>query len=156
MNGIQLECTLASNPCIRPIFRGVFSRDTLPSVVTEYPSVYVVNTDLSSGSGEHWIAIVLENEYQGLFFDSFGRTPEECGREFTRFLNLHVKQYDYFKYQIQSNDSVYCGYFVLAFIVSHVCMFVSMITFKNMFDVYLPVNDGIVYAFVERFYDICV
>jgi hypothetical protein len=40
-----------------------------------------------------------------VFFDSFGRTPEEWGEEFKDFMDAHVARYDHFDTQIQSNDT---------------------------------------------------
>ena len=50
-------------------FDGVFSVDNLP----ESPHLLVCNTDPSDRPGRHWIAIYVDNEGRGDFFDSFGR-----------------------------------------------------------------------------------
>ena len=53
-------------------FDGVFSGDRLPTK----PRLLVCNTDPSDESGEHWIAIyVNDDEYYGEYFDSLGRAP---------------------------------------------------------------------------------
>lgn len=154
MNASQLKRAIDSNPCIRPSFRGVFSRDTLPHRVERYPCVYVVNTDVSYRPGQHWVAIILRNSSYGVFFDSFGRTPEEWGREFKDFMDFHVYRYDHFDVQIQSIDSSYCGLFVLAFIFLTVCASLSMDQFKSLFDANVYKNDEIVYSFVCHYFDL--
>jgi hypothetical protein len=92
-NVSQLKRAIDSNPCIRPSFRGVFSRDTLPNRVERYPCVYVVNTDVSHRPGQHWVAIVLRNPPYGVFFDSFGRTPAEWVRNNDRQMNIQFRRF---------------------------------------------------------------
>ena len=155
MNGRQMETAVASVPCLQRYFGGMWSRDTLPETVS-YPSFYVVNTDLAHRPGEHWVAIILRNNSYGVFFDSFGRTPEEWGEEFKDFMDAHVARYDHFDTQIQSNDSISCGLFVLTFVFSFMCMSLSLIECKMLFDVNLSLNEKIVNAFVYRYFDMCM
>lgn len=152
MNGSEIHGIISSNPCIRPHFRGVFSKNTLPTDIRRFPSVYVVNTDASDRPGEHWVAIVLMNPHYGIFFDSFGRRPE---KEFRDFMDTNVERYDYFDVQIQSPSSIFCGLFVLAFLVSYFCMLMSLNDFKTLFDKKkLSVNDCIVFDYVTRYIDL--
>jgi len=151
MNGHQLERAIAVNPCIQQFFRGVFARDTLPNIVERYPAVYVVNTDYSYRSGQHWVSIVLRDPSYGIFFDSFGRTPERWRKEFKDFIDKHVKRYDYFNVQIQSIDSSYCGLFVLAFLYAVMCMFLTIEQFKTVFQKNVMENDAIVYSFLHGY-----
>ena len=97
------------------------------------------------------MAIIFNSPRHGVFFDSFGRRPE---KEFKDFLDVNVERYDYFDAQIQSTSSVSCGLFVLAFLVSQLCMHMSLDDFKRLFDVNLSVNDCIVYDYVTRYYDL--
>ena len=147
MNGRQIDSVISTNPCTRRYFKGVFSRDTLPTDVT-FPSVYVVNTDVSYRPGEHWVAIILNSPRHGVFFDSFGRKPE---MELGRFMDANVERYDYFDAQIQSTSSIFCGLFVIAFLVSYLCLAMSLNDFKTLFDTNLSVNDCIVYNYVTRY-----
>lgn len=147
MNGRQIHNIISTNSCLRRYFKGVFSRDTLPANVT-FPSVYVVNTDVSRRPGEHWVAIILNSPRHGVFFDSFGRRPE---KELANFMNVNVERYDYFDVQIQSYSSTFCGLFVIAFLLSFLCMVMSLSDFKTLFDyTNLSVNDCIVYDFVYK------
>lgn len=155
MHSSELECAIRSNHCFRPYFRGIFARDTLPDDVKEYPSVYIVNTDPSDRPGTHWTAIVIKSRGYGLFFDSFGNHPGYYGEELARFMDSTVYHYDHFRTKIQSNDSHLCGYFVLAFLFSNMCLFLSLKSFRELFSINLSVNDCIVYDFVNVYYDIC-
>lgn len=136
---------------MRPFFRGVFARDTLPNIVERYPAVYVVNTDYSHRSRQHWVTIVLWDPSYGIVFDSFGQTPERWGKEFKDFIDKHVKRYEYFNIQIQSIDSSYCGLFVLAFLYAVMCMFLTTEQFKSLFQKNVMENDTIVYSFVHDY-----
>ena len=145
-----------SVPCLQRYFGGMWSRDTLPETVT-YPSFDVVNTDLAHRPGEYWIAIILSNNSYGVFFYSFGRTQGELGEEFKDFMDAHVARYDHFDTQIHSNDSISCGLFVLTFLFLFMCMSLSLIECKMLFDVNLSVwNDEMVNAFVNRHFDMCL
>lgn len=155
MNGEDLHYIVESNPCIRQIVKGVFSRTTLPVHEIQYPSAYIVNTDERDGPGEHWVAIVLNNKSRGVFFDSFGRPPEFYGKELKTFLQSNVDSYVHFKNQVQSSFSTQCGLFVLSFLMLHVCLHWSMDCIENVFDVNLMVNDSIVFRIVNEYYDFC-
>ena len=107
----------ASNSCIRPSVRGVFSRDNLPNIVTRYPCAYVVNTEFPHQHGKTFdshrltVPIVLN-----VFSIAQKRKLEEWGREFKDLMNFHVDHYDHFDAQIRSVDTSYCGLIVYAFL----------------------------------------
>eukprot|EP01043_Picozoa_sp_COSAG02_P018344 COSAG02_NODE_856_length_16468_cov_131.787831_3_plen_141_part_00 len=61
---------------------GVHARDTLPAVARTGRRGMIVNTDLSTGSGVHWIA-VLDEDGQRAMSDPLGKV----GREQRRQLN---------------------------------------------------------------------
>ena len=69
MNGFQVE-TLIRRFC-RDKFQGVYSCDTLPPK----PELLVCNTDPHDKPGTHWIAIYVDKNGRGEYFDSFGMEP---------------------------------------------------------------------------------
>ena len=69
MDTLQVERILKTDSCAKKIFKDVYSKDLLPTV--EYPESYVVNTDPSSSSGEHRIAMLFNDEGSGKCFDSY-------------------------------------------------------------------------------------
>ncbi len=85
MNGDQIERILRNDAKCRPLFLGVFPKDLLPQV-DQTPILIVCNTDPHDKPGEHWIAIYVENESYGEYFDSFGLEPTE---HFKTFMNVH-------------------------------------------------------------------
>ena len=58
------------------VFKGVYARDQLAALKTQSPACYVVNTHPITSPGEHWIAIYVTNNRNGVYFDSFGLAPK--------------------------------------------------------------------------------
>jgi len=80
-------------------FDGVFSSDRLPTK----PRLIVCNTDPSDESGEHWIAIYVDDGgHCGEYFDSLGRAPT---RAFERYMDEHCREWIY-------NRKQYCQSFL--------------------------------------------
>ena len=52
-------------------FRGVFSRDVLPSQINE-PEVGIMNLDSKIGPGTHWVCYRNVDKHYCEYFDSFG------------------------------------------------------------------------------------
>jgi hypothetical protein len=65
---ILKECLSAS------ILIGIYAINTLP-VYVEYPAALIVNLSSSNSTGSHWVAIYINENRQGHYFDSFGRNP---------------------------------------------------------------------------------
>jgi len=74
----------------------------------------VINSDTIDGIGKHWLAYFNDpkNKYVE-FFNSFGLPP---GIEILSYLESSGKDIIYNSSQIQSNDSVLCGYYTVHYI----------------------------------------
>ena len=59
---------------------GVHARDTLPAVAREGRRGMIVNTDASTGSGVHWIA-VLDEDVQRAMSDPLGKVGQQQRRQ---------------------------------------------------------------------------
>jgi len=92
-------------------FDGVFSVDNLP----EDPRLLVCNTDPSDRPGRHWIAIYVDSEGRGDFFDSFGRRPNA---DFERYMNRHCLSWNFNDRQLQSVVSKFCGHYCIYFCIA--------------------------------------
>jgi len=93
-----------------PYFRGVFMRDNLPKRVNNIEAA-IVNLDLSSGPGTHWVAYFkYNNDIE--YFDSFGNLPPP--KEIIQYLGQNIK-YNHKRYQSfkQSNCGHHCVKFLL-------------------------------------------
>ena len=73
MDTIQITCTLKDVPS----FLGVYPSDKLPGIVHRTGTV-IVNADLHTKEGSHWLAIHLEPRLScAYYFDSYGRPPND-------------------------------------------------------------------------------
>jgi len=127
-------------------FDGVFSVDNLP----EDPHLLVCNTDPSDEPGRHWIAIYVDNEGHGEFFDSFGRRPVV---DFEHYMNRHCLSWNYNDKHLQSIVSKFCGHFCIYFCILRsrgydMCKIVRSLSSDT------GLNDVLVHAFVCRHFEI--
>lgn len=97
-----------------PYFRGVFSRDYLPSKIRSCERG-IINLDSVNGPGTHWTAY-KKNRNKIVYFDSFGnlRPPIEV----VNYLNSSGKCIVVYNYDIfQSFNSFNCGHLCLEFLL---------------------------------------
>ncbi len=89
MNSAQIHYVLHSDPCTKPVFRGVFPSDMLKEKLRsigkqrrmtdlKLPAAYVANTAPAAEPGTHWVAFWFSaNTYEAPeYFDSYGRPPD--------------------------------------------------------------------------------
>ena len=121
-------------------FQGVFSADTLPI----NPHLLVCNTDPSTKPGDHWIAIHVDNNGRGEYFDSFGRAPNE---HFSRYMDAYCVRWTFNTKQLQSVVSAFCGFYVVVY-----CKFKSsrldMSKITSMFTNDTGFNDMLVHRLI--------
>ena len=63
----------------------VVAKDCLPQIVDTYPTAIVCNTHDADRPGEHWIAMYVDAERRGDYFDPYGLRPQHV--EFANFMN---------------------------------------------------------------------
>ena len=97
-----------------------------PDGTGKFPKVFsfVMNTDLSSGPGKHWVAVRVDTRDENTveYYDSFG---EEPSKHFMKQLNKLVNKLDvpvYLKLKInkikdQNVNTNNCGWFAMSFII---------------------------------------
>ena len=88
---------------------------------------------------------------KGEFFESYGKHPIHCNKDFLDFMNRNSVEweYKYNKTQLQSAFSIVCGQYCIYFLYHH-CRRRSMSTIVNSFDKLR--NDQLVDDFVRRKY----
>jgi len=96
-----------------PGFVGVFPRDKVPKP-RYLPSFYVVNYDSSAEPGEHWVAIHLDAEGRGEYFDPFGLPP--LHPQIRKFMQSYCKQWQFSVKDIQHAQSIKCGSYCISFV----------------------------------------
>jgi hypothetical protein len=136
MNTAKIERLLIN----QPDFQGVFSCDTLPTT----PRLLVCNTDPSSEPGEHWIAIYVDKNGRGEYFDSFGRPPNKY---FETYMNSCCNRWIFNKKKLQSRISSFCGYYCCLFVVLR-CRGLDMPKIVGLFTSDTGYNDWLVHRFV--------
>ncbi len=134
------------------IFFAICSRDSLPDHLPyNRPIAVIINTGLSTGSGEHWIlAYFLPNKSGAYFFDSLAKSPDSY--------DIHLKQW-LFKFggdKIERNSastqpefSIYCGLHIL-FVLYHLMRGLPFATVIQKFTGDLLMNDRKVQQFAYR------
>lgn len=148
MNGSTLSYVLQKDPFTKKWYQGHAAPDTNIEPLISRPALIVLNTDLSSGPGEHWCIAVIFSKTRTEFFDSFGISPDYyC---FTSKLLEHSESIHYNQFPVQSDNSTTCG---------HHCLFWSLlrargISAKNIMQLYNPnnppSNDLMVFNFIKE------
>uniref|UniRef100_A0A803K8S3 Ubiquitin-like protease family profile domain-containing protein n=1 Tax=Xenopus tropicalis TaxID=8364 RepID=A0A803K8S3_XENTR len=109
------------------MFMGVFPCDLLPRhKVQQKPAAYIVNTDNSQQRGHHWVLIILCDNKNSIFFDSYGLSPENVvfPKDFIQFLKRNSTRITYQNRQLQDTVSSYCGHYCI-FMLHHIARGVS-------------------------------
>lgn len=88
-------------------FLGVFARDEIPSIT--FPCCFVVNTDISCGIGEHWVAVWCEGRSGKIeFFDSLAKGASHYGIPIAPHVSNCIR--------LQSSVSSVCGQYCVYFL----------------------------------------
>jgi hypothetical protein len=111
MWGNQIEEKMKSYPN----FLGVFARDTLPRRVDGQAGL-IVNTDTRTQVGSHWIAIYVDENSYGQFFDSFGLPP--FLDEFLKFLYCNCEEHFFNNVPLQCDECITCGLYCCVFLAA--------------------------------------
>lgn len=150
MNGLQLSYFLSVDDHTSRFFKGIVMQDTelLPHGKSD-PALYILNTDVESGRGEHWCAAFFYGN-NCEFFDPFGMPPDLYG--FGRILKTRN-----FKFQlyndvcVQSVSSICCGHHCL-FFAYYRCRSLSFLELINKYRPEdLSWNDTMAKNFVVQF-----
>ena len=94
-------------------FIGCFPMDDLPIFPKRMPASLIVNTDISSRTGDHWLALVLEED-ECFYFDSFGLPILD--ETLINYLKPYYNKVTYSDVCIQHVGSNKCGEFCILFI----------------------------------------
>ena len=96
-------------------FYGVCAIDDLPEFIHARPFLMIVNTHTKNLPGEHWIAILIDENKNGEVFDSLAQPVSSILiRWLNRYTNKWKKNGRTFQHALSSS----CGAFVLYFILN--------------------------------------
>ena len=113
MDTLTINEIIKKDQLLSKSFLGVFARDQLPRIV-RYPASFILNTETSSKSGEHWLAFYIDKKKFCYFFDSYGNKPSKFRLQ--NFLNSNFTNWTYNQTQLQG-FSDYCGYYCILFLL---------------------------------------
>lgn len=154
MDTRELLQLMKSYPPAKKIFYGVFPCDELPeNKVVQRPAYFIVNTHPSHMPGEHWLAICLNDDASGEFFDSYGNASnsEIFHNSIHSFLKKNCFEIKHSSKQVQRSDSAYCGQHC-AFFLCHRARGYSFNQIMSMYTSDLKRNDDMVMSFVKNIY----
>ena len=126
---------------------GTFPRDKLPKI-KKYPSALILNTDPSHKPGQHWVAIYINKNGFGEYFDPYGLEP--LWDDFKIFLDENCPNgWTYNNITIQAINSINCGQFCYTFIILRSLDY-SIQQIVQLFSKSSNLNDAI----VEKYYSL--
>lgn len=120
MNTSELNCLLSRALCNTSCrFLGVFAADEAPTELPRnsdfYPCALVINTDVSSGPGQHWVACYVSSPTSVVeFFDSYGKLPAYYPNLRVTTMSRRVRRLSTASFQ--SSRSLVCGHYCVFFL----------------------------------------
>lgn len=126
--------------------RGVFPADRIPSRWSR-PTAIVANTDDHTQPGTHWVAIYVDNNGHGIFFDSYG-LPPLVNKHHNR-LRRNTTTYQWNTKPLQSIKSRVCGEYCIMFL-DYMSRGYSLAAFCRLFSVNKLNNDKIVRRYYKK------
>lgn len=147
MNNKQITKLMQSHVATRTVLTGVYAKDTLPEEPVKHrPAAYIVNTDVSTSSGEHWISIYFPKNGPTEYFDSFGIEP--CKR-FEMFMKSNYK---HSISVLQNPLTTTCGQYCIFFIYMRYVCGVSMEDIISQLLTRISDIDNYVNSFIEHIF----
>jgi hypothetical protein len=89
---LEIDTLLKKHPHSRPVHKGVYARNRLPRLLN-VPSALVGNTDPDHRMGQHWVAIYIDANSRGEYYDPTGRPPHKSA--YVNFMNKHCLHWAY-------------------------------------------------------------
>jgi hypothetical protein len=156
MNGNTMLWFLSLDRCTSSQFRGFAMSDSkhLPAASNNSPALYILNTDVESGSGQHWCVAYFPQFLRASttvceFFDPYGMSPACYG--FDRLLQKYCGRILYSQVLVQGLGSRARAHHCL-FFAYHRCHGLCYDGILDMYDlVHVENNERLVTDFVMQF-----
>ncbi len=151
MNTVQLTAAM-DKITYETYFLGVLPCDYLPKTpLKDLPAMVIFNTDPSTETGQHWVAVYINKGGVSCFFDSFGRGPKNPSfpKIVQDFLKNNSIRVQYSNKQIQDFTSDVCGQHCVFFCITCQKVTFMKILLKCIMTTLLK-NDTMVVRFVKR------
>jgi hypothetical protein len=101
---------------------GVYARNRLPRRLN-VPSALIGNTDPDDRPGTHWVALCIDANSRGEYYDPTGRPP--FLRAYVNFMNKYCTSWTYNTIRVQEEGSTVCGHHCIFYLI-HRCAGKSM------------------------------
>lgn len=125
---------------------GCYAADRIPFNLS-LPAAFVANTHPNYKPGEHWVAVYINNDGDGTFFDSYGEPPTV--EHHRHRLRRWCRRITYNKKRLQSLESEVCGEYCVMFL-HHMCSGGDLQSFCSFFTGDTYRNDDIVATFYRE------
>lgn len=110
MNTQEIQkCMKKINPCLE---FNVFAANRIPMII-EAPVYIITNLDPDTKQGSHWVAINIDVNGIGQYFDSYGRPPTS---QHKLFLFRNTRKWFYNNKLLQSYYTSVCGQYCLMYL----------------------------------------
>ena len=148
MYAYQLRNILSGKRALGSSFSGIYPSDRLPSKVS-YPSAFVFNTAPHYCQEGHWVALYINTNGRGEYFDSFGVMPPP---PIQTFLSVNTFSWRYNHIKLQADHSLCCGEYCFYYLMHRSKMNTSYDNImKHFFVGDCDRNDEIVMNFFEKY-----
>lgn len=125
---------------------GVYPADRIPHVWGN-PSAFVFNTQKHNQHGAHWVAMYVDKNGVGWYFDSLGKAPHIP--DHLRRIQRNCRLFSWNNIRLQSEYSNVCGHYCIMFL-HYMCSGMGVAQFLSNFSQNLAKNDAIAKKFVEK------
>jgi len=151
MNGGTIANLLSSDPYTRRVFNGFWFPDLKP-IISKLPALIILNTDKSSGPGEHWCAAYFSPSTHCEFFDPLGEPPENTilGYSFIHHLSSFSKTIEFNTEPVQDLEAKTCGPHCIFFAYHRARGIPMKEIILNYYTTNDKINDNIVSEFIEN------
>jgi len=153
MKGKTINDILSNDIFTKQIFDGFWFPDLPITPVTKNPALIIVNTDESTGPGEHWCAIYIDKEKKVCeYFDPLGQAPENLmdGYSFLPHLYAYSHFVDFNRKPVQSLTASTCGHHCIYFGSLKAKNFSLRFIIDNIYSNNTFENDAKVISFVKK------
>jgi hypothetical protein len=114
MNTLELLSCVRSNRTLGDVVTGIYPSDAMPARI-RFNTGFILNTDHSSGEGEHWTAVYTDGVVTE-YYDSYGKSPAFYHPVWKLQLGSHGRPIVYNKRAVQNIHSNTCGQHALFFL----------------------------------------
>ena len=112
-----------------------------------------MNTDPASKPGSHWVAVYIDSNKRGEYFDSYGRRPGIPA--LVQLLNKNCRSWEYNQQPVQGLFSSVCGHYCVYFLLQRVLTDIPMSEILQIFDSEcLEENDQLITDWLNENFDL--